>query len=578
MNGLPQGEQVRAALEELLSWPPIARSPQLGKFLSYIVTTTLEGQDAQIKAYSIAVDVFGRPATFDPQSDPIVRVQARRLRTLLEQYYAEGNGTAPVRIVLPVGRYVPEFLPSEGAAAAAMPAEPQGLPGTGTAPVPPAARPRWLMQVALGGILTLAVGIGVLATLLRSPAEPPAPAVPSEPIVLVGQFANLTGTPELDSFGLQVASAVRESFEPFEDVDVLAADPARAAASQLPAGAFLLSGVVHPAPEGVEVTATLSNAAGEALWNATYDQPPPRGHEVEVVAAIARAIARELGPFRGPVHAGGRAWLDAQPRPLAAVNTYVCLITYHLARESGSSTQIADALACVERLLREQPDNPLALAASAWLEMRAVVTSNARAQPLSTQLERPLSLAERAVSLAPDSSIAYEHLGAVNNWLNRYDDAERDFVRSLALNPLNTDARAGYGITLGRALQWALGSEQAAIAIADAPYAPAWYYYPIALNAFREGRFTAALDAARRAMSFGGGEAGTIIAVASAQSLGRKDVIAELQPRLMAMESLRRTGIMPWFATQISDPEVLASVAVNLGRAGVPQAALTGAF
>ena len=147
MNGLPQGEQVRAALEEILSWPPIARSPQLGKFLSYIVTTTLEGQDAQIKAYSIAVDVFGRPATFDPQSDPIVRVQARRLRTLLEQFYAEGNGTAPVRIVLPVGRYVPEFLPSEGAAAAAMPAEPQDLQGTGTAPAPPAGRPRWLMQV-----------------------------------------------------------------------------------------------------------------------------------------------------------------------------------------------------------------------------------------------------------------------------------------------------------------------------------------------------------------------------------------------------------------------------------------------
>ncbi len=67
MNGLPQGERVRAALDDLLGWPPIARSPQLAKFLGYIVSATLEGRDSQIKAYSIAVDVFGRPASFDPQ-------------------------------------------------------------------------------------------------------------------------------------------------------------------------------------------------------------------------------------------------------------------------------------------------------------------------------------------------------------------------------------------------------------------------------------------------------------------------------------------------------------------------------
>ncbi len=70
---------------------------------------TLAGDEGAIKAYSIAVDVFGRPQSFDPQSDPIVRVQARRLRTLLEQFYDAGLGRANVQIRLPLGRYVPEF-------------------------------------------------------------------------------------------------------------------------------------------------------------------------------------------------------------------------------------------------------------------------------------------------------------------------------------------------------------------------------------------------------------------------------------------------------------------------------------
>src|ERR1700754_4881438 len=87
-DGAPSAEQVRAALDELLGWEGISRSPQLGELLRYVVEKTLAGDIASIKAYAIGVDVFGRPPTFDPQSDPIVRVQARRLRVLLEQYYA----------------------------------------------------------------------------------------------------------------------------------------------------------------------------------------------------------------------------------------------------------------------------------------------------------------------------------------------------------------------------------------------------------------------------------------------------------------------------------------------------------
>ena len=85
-NQGPQSEEVEAALGRLLAWPEIARSPQLAAFLDYIVRRTLRSEATAIKAYAIAVDVLGRPSGFDPQSDPIVRVQARRLRSLLDHY------------------------------------------------------------------------------------------------------------------------------------------------------------------------------------------------------------------------------------------------------------------------------------------------------------------------------------------------------------------------------------------------------------------------------------------------------------------------------------------------------------
>ena len=105
----PGEQSVVEALEQVLAWPDIARSPQLARFLDYIVRRTIAGDAGSIKAYSIAVDVLGRPSDFDPQTDPIVRVQARRLRALLDEYYRGPGQASGVRIVLPTGRYVPQF-------------------------------------------------------------------------------------------------------------------------------------------------------------------------------------------------------------------------------------------------------------------------------------------------------------------------------------------------------------------------------------------------------------------------------------------------------------------------------------
>jgi hypothetical protein len=85
------------------------RRPQPIAFLRFVVEATLRGELHLIKGYTIAVEALGRGADFDANTDPIVRVEAGRLRRALERYYAGPGATDSVRIYIPRGRYVPEF-------------------------------------------------------------------------------------------------------------------------------------------------------------------------------------------------------------------------------------------------------------------------------------------------------------------------------------------------------------------------------------------------------------------------------------------------------------------------------------
>ena len=100
---------IRAALDRVVASDHLSKSPQLGNFLRFVVDKTLAGRAERIKAYSIAADALGRDANFDPQNDPIVRVEAGRLRRALDHYYANGGSNDPIVIELPRGHYVPVF-------------------------------------------------------------------------------------------------------------------------------------------------------------------------------------------------------------------------------------------------------------------------------------------------------------------------------------------------------------------------------------------------------------------------------------------------------------------------------------
>ena len=100
---------VREQLDRLLQSGPFAQSRRRQRFLDYIVTETLAGRGERLKGYNIGLEVFDRPDTFDPAIDPIVRIEAARLRDKLREYYeADGQGD-PIRIDLPKGSYTPHI-------------------------------------------------------------------------------------------------------------------------------------------------------------------------------------------------------------------------------------------------------------------------------------------------------------------------------------------------------------------------------------------------------------------------------------------------------------------------------------
>ncbi len=108
LNGVPAAE-IRTQLELILRSRAFIQSHRIRRFLQFVVEESLLGQPHRLKEYLIGLEVFDRREAFDPRVDSIVRVEARRLRYKLEEYYRIEGREDGVRIVLRKGSYVPIF-------------------------------------------------------------------------------------------------------------------------------------------------------------------------------------------------------------------------------------------------------------------------------------------------------------------------------------------------------------------------------------------------------------------------------------------------------------------------------------
>jgi TolB-like protein len=293
---------VRAVLERVLASPTFANTGRLSRFLRFIVERTLDGQGEQLKEYVLGVEVFDRTEAFDPRLDSIVRVEARRLRARLDEYYSGEGASDPIVIRLPKGAYVPWFEPPTPHTPAAEPAsapEPPIPPAEEPAPHAAIAR---LVAVAIG--LATLVGVGVGWT-WRSTRLSAGPSV----TVAVLPIVNYSGDPRQDTLAARLtdgiitelarvpALAVRSRTSVLQYKD--ARRPLREVARALDVAVIMEGGLV--AEDGaLKVDVRLVRASSDRkFWVDTFvgRQKDVRSLEQQIARAAAAAVlARESDP------------------------------------------------------------------------------------------------------------------------------------------------------------------------------------------------------------------------------------------------------------------------------------------
>ena len=191
---------VRAELDRILASEVFSRSQHLRRFLSFIVEQRLAGEEHSLKEAVLAHELYGKGTDFDGGTDPVVRVDARRLRDKLREYY-EGRSD-PVVISLPKGTYVPVFHANRVSpihTVAVAPAE------SHRAAIPRRGRTWSALGVVTAAAAVIAIALG-FRPFLRSAGVPPQ-------LVPLASYPGVEGSPALSPDGNFVAFAWSGSAE-----------------------------------------------------------------------------------------------------------------------------------------------------------------------------------------------------------------------------------------------------------------------------------------------------------------------------------------------------------------------------
>jgi len=159
VTSIPE-QEIRAELERVLASKGFASAGRISKLLRYVVEKTLAGESDQLKEYAVGVEVFERDEKYDPRLDSIVRVEAGRLRSKLDEYYNNHGAGSDLRIGLPRGGYVATFERRTAVSNSVLGSDPE----TEVA----APRRRSFASIALGAVLLVTIAAMVVWLANRS--------------------------------------------------------------------------------------------------------------------------------------------------------------------------------------------------------------------------------------------------------------------------------------------------------------------------------------------------------------------------------------------------------------------------
>ena len=575
-----QHETILASLEQMLAWPEISRSPQLAKFLEYIVLKTLAGDEQSIKAYSIAVDVLGRSADFDPQSDPIVRVQARRLRGLVEEYYRGPGSGDQLRIGLPVGRYVPEFqVLGQGADAGGDDAE--------TAVARPDRRAKVAGGISLSwfALLVVLLGLGAIGFALMTfgPLKPRSGTGVDwlqQPSVIVVEFQNLVGSgsgaPKVAGLAIELVT----DLDQFEDITVRYGGGAGLAVAEgtVVSTDYVLTGIVRRDGALVQYSAILTNSrSGGVVWNHTVAIAADDATHADVLDEVSRRLSLVLGSPRGPLHVTAREFLAESPTLNGAGNLYLCRMLYAIYRENETAAAAAQATSCMLGLPQAERDSAVGLAIAAIVEAEQDLGTPVRNTAYAERMRLAQDKLDRAISLAPVSAFIWEQHARFYQLTGQFGKARIDYGSAIQLNPADADALAGYARLLAFDGDLAEAERMARDAVEGTPDPPSWYFGVPTLLALQSGNLDKAVENSLR-YAQSDRELGPILAILAGQRTGDGDVVNRYLAQILDVPSFRSAGVLPRLQERVQDKALLSEIRTSLEAAGVPLKALNGPF
>jgi len=528
----PPAADVRAELERILESPHFVAAERSRRFLSFLVNETLAGRTNRLKEYTLAVEVFDRPESFDPRISPSIRVETSRLRRRLEHYYLTLGREDPVLIELPRGTYTPEFrlqadvLHLREEFAALPPADVADLPSGLT-----------------GG-----------------------------PTIAVLPFENLDDGESLFADGVTVE--IMTALSRFRDFHVIgrnttfqhnAKDGVARIGRQLGAG-YVLHGSVRRAKNRVRIHAELSNGVtGIVLWAERYERDLTVESvfdiQDEIASHVVTTVAQPHGVIVRPEQAAARR------KPLEHLDAYDALLLFYDYTARQSPVGHARALEAIERAVQQEPDSATLIAVRAQLYLDMYRFGFNLQGSRQQALDEGTRGAHAAVQMDPQNPRAYHALFLAqfaHGDLRAFREAGK---RALALNPNDTDTLADFGLHLIMSEEDELGRLFMKVALALNPEPPDWYWFAFFSLHFARDEFEDALDMALRAQNESFYWMHCMQAVAYAQ-LGMMDEATAAVQRLL--------GLFPDFPDQ-ARPEVArwlsparaARVLENLRRAGL---------
>ncbi len=386
---------VRRALNRIITSKSFRQVDRLQRFLTYIVEETLAGRGDQLKEYPVGVDVFSKDSSFDPRMDPIVRVQARRLRMRLASYYELEGKADDLVIEMPKGGYAPSFRREESA----------------------------------------------------QPKKATATALVSRNSVAVMPFTDDSPSSDQAYFCNGLAHEILRSLSEVQSLVVTTgAVPGQESS---PPAAMVISGSVRKSHDVLRITTHISDSIrGCYVWTGSVDRT--LGDPFVIQEEVARMIVDTLRTDLLDVSNG--SGLKPGAANVAANNLYV-QGRYHLNQRTEKG--LLKAIDFFSDAIREDPKSAAAYAGLA--DAHNLSAHYGVCSPADVWTKAAFN-ATHAVLIDDDSSEAHTslaHILATQDW--DWSTAEQEFRRAITLNPRNATAHHWYAVAclapLGRLVE-----------------------------------------------------------------------------------------------------------------------------